>query len=179
MPFTSYPVIVDGQIVASEVIIQADENGYVEFALPRGSMFDFSIHGLETPGPEPLSEVTIPDAAGVEIMDLLFPYVKSVTYGVSSVTIAAGEEYEVTVTVVSSGAIDVEATDLTTFLEFTSADEDVAIVEVTDEGKILVRGVSAGATTLGVSRVAGTYAPRRPAVPDLELDPDPFDITVT
>lgn len=180
MPFTSYPTVVRDRIIASEVMVQTDENGYVEVALPRGAVFDFIIHGAETPGPDPISEVLIPDAAGVAIHDVLFPYVKSVTYGLPDLTVAAGSAAEMSVAVLSSGLTDIEGqTELGKFLAFTTGDDGVATVEVTGEGKLLVTGIAAGATTLEADRVVGTYAPRRPAVSDLELDPDPFNITVT
>ena len=180
MPFTSYPTVVRDKIIASEVLAQTDENGYVEVALPRGAVFDFIIHGSETPGPDPISEILIPDAAGVAIHDVLFPYVKSVTYGLPDLTVAAGSEVELSVAALSSGLTDIEGqTELDKFLAFTTADNGIATVGVTEDGKLLVVGVAAGATTLEAARVAGTYAPRRPAVSDLELDPDPFNITVT
>jgi len=180
MPFTSFPTIVRDRIIASEALVQTDNSGYAECILPRGGVFDFTIHGLETPGPEPLSEVTVPDAPGIEIHDLLFPYAKSVEYGAAGAAVVTGGTVELTVTALSSGMVPIEGqVDLGIFFLFTTGDENVATVEITEDGTLLVRGVAGGSTTVEVERVPGTYAPRRPEVPDLEKDPDPFNVTVT
>lgn len=178
LPYLSNPTLVRDRIIAAEVTAATDENGYVEVSLPREATFDFSIHGLENPGSEPLSQVYIPDVAGVEIKDVLFPYIQTVTYDAPDVSLLVGESAEVDVSAGTSNQQPFDPLCLAQYIEFTSGDDGVATVELTEEGKLKVTGVAVGATTVGAARVEGTYAPRRPAIADIVVDPDPFNVTV-
>jgi hypothetical protein len=179
LPYLSSPTLVRSYIIASEVTVTTDEEGYVEVSLPREAVFDFSIHGSENIGPSPLSTIYIPDRAGIDIKDVLFPYIQTVTYSESSVAIAVGESVEIEITGQASNLQPLTALDLTCLLEFTSGDETVATLSVTAEGNLLVTGVASGSTTLAVARREGTYAPRRPEIDDIIKDPDPLNVTVT
>jgi hypothetical protein len=177
LPFPTQPTVVDNKILVNEVRVETDDNGYVEVKLPRTSIFDVHVYGLETPGVEIISQVYIPDQPGARLEDVLFPYVESVDTEFGSVSMSVDETEELELTVVGSNGQPVTA-GLSAFIEFTSSDEDVVSVSIGDEGQLLLTALSAGSATITVSRVEDTSAPRVPAIPDLVVTPS-TEITVT
>jgi len=180
-PFPAQPAIVDGKMLVNEVRAHTNEEGYLEVKLPRTSIFDAHLYGMETPGVQIYSQIYIPDRPGAKIEDVLFPYVASVDTEIDSVSVAVGDSAELTVEALGSN--DQSITDagcLSALLEFISSDEDVATVEFGNEGQLLVTGVSAGSAIISVSRIDGTSAPRVPGIPDLVITPSTIiSVTVT
>lgn len=80
---------VDTLVAQERYTIRADRNGYVEFDVIRGSRFT-----LELPNNLPwvYKELTGPDAASVDLLDMLFPRIVSVDFATpSSESILVGE----------------------------------------------------------------------------------------
>jgi len=176
-PFSGEPSVISGKVVASDRRVNADKNGYVEFDLPRMSVFDVYIQGMDAPDHTLLAVVYIPDTDGVEIQDVLFPYVTSVTYGSSAINLLVGETVSVSLQVVSSDLRDF--TDLAGgLLDFSVDDDTIASFSIV-EGELAVTGLAVGATTLSVERKPGTAAPRRPSLADLLVLPAAPTITVS
>jgi hypothetical protein len=175
-PYSATAPVVNSKIIASELYILTDDNGYAEVDLPRGAIFDVFVSGLSAPDIRLLSQVYIPDAAGVSIRDVFYPYVTKVTYSTATVAIAVDEETEVDATLTTSNLQpDVGLEGL---VEFTSDDEDVATVVIAG-GALLITGIAAGTATISAARVAGSYSPRLPDIPALIELPSSISVTVS
>jgi hypothetical protein len=181
LPFNGEPSVIGSAMVLSEVRATTDHAGKVDFELPREGVFDVFITGMYEPFTNPLSSVWIPDAAGAALVDVLYPYVTTVTF--SSVAIAltvGGPGVEVELTVEASNKQEnIEGTEALASLLVFSTDETIATVMLTEDGKLLVSPVAVGSTTIGVARGPGTAAPRSPALPDVVVLPSTPTITVT
>jgi len=171
--FLGEPSAVRDMVLGREVTVKTDKNGYIEVDLPRFGVFDISVQGLQIHGLWTLSEVYIPDLAGIDLMELLFPYVSNIVYSPTSVAVAAGgNTVQVDVTPTASNFQLIGNNNLGAFIEWVS--EDTAIAQVAWDGslgKLLITGMAAGTTTVNASRRIGTVAPRRPPVPDIVVTP--------
>jgi hypothetical protein len=178
-PFGGQPSVVRNRVIASERRVNTDKNGYIEIDLPRTGIFDVYVQGLDAPDHTLLAPIYVPDVAGIAIHELLYPYVTKVTYAAPAVTVPVGEQVELELALETSNVQPVTSyQELQGLLVFTIGDLTLASVGVTPEGKLLISGIAAGATTLEVTRVVGTYAPRRPEVADLIILPSIPTITV-
>jgi hypothetical protein len=180
MPFSAEPTMVRNNIIASELHVTTDKNGRVEVDLPRESVFDVFVQGLGAGDHTLQSSIYIPDLAGIDIQEVLFPYLTSVTYSPSSLTLSVGDSAEIEVEIAASNSQPISGSAaLNALLEFTSSDTSKATVLVTSEGKLLVTAIASGAATIQAARVIGSFAPRRPDVPNLVIAPSAPAITVT
>jgi len=180
MPFSAEPTMVRNNIIASELHVTTDKNGRVEIDLPRESVFDVFVQGLGAGDHTLQASIYIPDAAGIDIQEILFPYLTSITYSTTALSLAVGESVEIDLTLASSNLQPIAGSEaLNALLDFSSSDETKVTVTVTSEGTLLVTGIAAGSATIQASRVVGSFAPRRPDVPDLALLPSTPTITVT
>jgi len=170
------PSLVRRNVIIDGVVTKTDGEGYLEVSLPRGGVYDVHIHGMKHPS-EIISPIVVPDAAGWKLEDVFFPYALSVTYGSDPISVVVDGSTEVDLTsLLSNGLILEVGADVTRFLRFSSSDESVATVEVTEDAKLLVHGISAGTATVEVARVAGTWAPRRPSLPDVLATPPTVEV---
>jgi hypothetical protein len=176
------PNIIRNMIVSEGASFWTDQDGYIEVLLPRASIYNVRIIGLELPGSkggaEQLEHVYVPDAAGAKLEEVLFPYVASVAYDPAAISIDIDEIIEVELTVLGSNQQPVEGgLAIGGLLEFTIADPDIATVRVLSEGsKLEVRGLVAGNTTIEVTRIAGTWAPRVPPISALVVTPATVEV---
>ena len=177
LPFPTQPAVVGGKILVNEVRAKSNNDGRIEVLLPRTSIFDIHLYGLETPAVQIYSQVYIPDQAGALLEDVLLPFVASVDMGVGSAGITVGETAEFPLVVTGSNDYVLTAV-VASLLEVTSSDEDVVTATIGDDGTLFVTGISSGSATVTVSRIADTWAPRVPAIPDLVITPA-AEITVT
>jgi hypothetical protein len=177
VPYSGEPSAISGMVVASDRRVNTDSDGYVEFDLPRGGVFDLFVQGMDAGDTTLLAEVIIPDAAGVDILEVLYPYVTELTYATDTVAVAIDGAVTLGVTAVASNGQDVSSV-IGDLIEFSVDDEDVALVEVVD-GVLTITGVAAGVVTLSAERITGTVATRLPSVADLEIAPAEPTITVS
>lgn len=180
-PFPTEPAVVDGVMLVNEVRVKTNNDGYLEVKLPRTTIFDVHLYGLETPGVQLYAQIYIPDSLGAKLEDVFLPYVASVDTELDTVAVAVDETVELTIEATGSNGQPITDTGcLAALLEFTSSDEAVVGVELGDEGTLLVTGVAAGSATISVARVAYTSAPRVPAIPALVVNPSTtIAVTVT
>lgn len=175
-PYSGGPVVVNDKIIASELHIITNDDGYAEFDLPRDAIFDVFASGLSAADIRLLSQIYVPNLAGVSAQDVFFPYVTKVTYSTDTVAIAVDEEAEVEATLTTSNLQpDVGISGL---VEFSSDDEDVAVVNIV-AGNLVITGLQAGTATISAARVADSYAPRAPDIADLIELPSSISVTVS
>lgn len=178
--FPHEPSVIERKMIASGSRYTTDENGYVEILLPRDSIVDVVIRGLDTMynDDQQLAQIYVPDAASGKLEDVLFPYIESVVYGTDPINIVEGETVQVDLTVTDvNGRVIEGTTPISALVLFTSSDEDVASVELDEEGKLSVTGLSAGSATIEATRIERTYALRRPDVPALVATPPTVTVT--
>lgn len=175
--FAGDPVIVRDNILLRSVRVTTNADGYAEVELPREGCYQVHIHGYGHP--KFITEIVqVPDRAGLAMLDLLFPFVTEVQFGVATVDLAVDEEETVDITVTASNGQDLENAEfIGQLLEFETSDDSVATVILSDDGVITVTGVGAGTATVVVTRVVGTVPPRRPTAAALIVGT--VDITVT
>jgi hypothetical protein len=179
-PFSGNPTVVKNKIIASERRANTDKNGYIELDLARGSTYDVFAQGLDAPDHTLLGQVYVPDAAGISIHEVLFPYLKKITYTPATLALTVGQTDEIEVAMESSNLQPMSGKAfLEALLVFTTSDPTKAIVAITNEGTLRVTALAAGVVTIQAERVVGSFAPRRPAVAALIVAPSVPTITVT
>jgi hypothetical protein len=177
LPFPTCPTVVDNKMLVNEVRAKTNNDGYVEVKLPKTSVFDVHVYGLETPGVEIISQVYIPNRPGASLEDVLFPYVASVDTEAGAAIMEVGDTEDLELTVIGSNDQPITA-GVSALLDFVSSDEDVVSASIGDEGQLRLEAISVGSAIITVSRIEGTSAPRVPAIPDLVVTPA-SEISVT
>lgn len=180
-PFPGDPTVVDGTSLIAETAFKTNENGYVEIQLPRRGVYDVHLYGLETPGPQIIAQIFVPDRASAKLEDVLFPYVANVVWDQSAMVLDVDESKNLVATV--TGVNDQPLNGQSVFsalMEFTIDDSAVASIIVDEDGVIGVRGLSPGVANISAARKDNTSAPRRPPIPDLVVTPvTQVSVTVT
>lgn len=178
--FTGNPTAVRDNILVKPVHVMTNADGYVSVDLPREGRYTVHIYGVEHPLTI-VEFIRVPDAPGFSLLDVLFPYVASVSYDTDPIDLAVGETVEVGVTATMSNSIVVDTMEiLEDLLEFSIDDTTVADVLLREEDNVAelsVYGKLAGSTTIEVERKAGTVAPRVPEVPALVVTPPAVNVT--
>lgn len=133
-------------ILQERLTIKADAAGYVEFDLLRGAKLSIELPNLL---PWVYQEITVPDSASADLIDIIFPYLVSVEFaepnpesvsvgGLLAIyvngTLSNGE----TIEKINSAALTIDIGDSGIFAK--------------SEGNVYV-GVSVGTTTLTISAV--------------------------
>lgn len=168
-PFPGNPSTVDSSVLVKEAYALSGRDGRVELDLPRGAIMDAVVGGLETPGPTPMSSVYVPDRPAVSLADLMFPYVASVSYQPTSLSLSVGESGSVAVTgLMSDGRVRTGDIALVSKLLSFSC-EGLTLVPSSDGTLRVMAGVVFGTYTVKAERAVGTVAPRVPSVPVLSV----------
>ena len=142
------PIIVDGAGVVSERrAVKTDQRGYACVDLFRCANYAATVQGYE----DHVRRVRVPDAPSVNLPDLLFPTVASVSFEPPSPwTLSAGSDLTVTPTTLTTSGIPTLGPDLPNVNWKTS---DPTVCSVMPVGKTLaLHGLKPGTTTLQVYR---------------------------
>ena len=178
--FPGNPSVIGEHVLAGEERVVPDSSGWVDFKLPRNSYFTLHITGLEVPSDDGIYEnLYVPDVLGLELSDLLFPYVTEVAFSSTVLAMTVGDAEPITYTIDLSNFQDLSLVCTTPLVEFSSDDEDVATVELVngDDGpELQVTAIAAGTANIIVART-GEEAPRRPDLP--AITNTPIAVTVT
>ena len=162
--FTSIPAIVDSKVITHGVSIESDSTGYVDFELPQQGEFNLHIGGAQNP--IKAEKVVVPSLASASFQDFIFPFVSSVVYTPSAISInfsSGTTEATTTITATDQLGRTIENEILHQLLEFSSSLETVATVQVdSSSGNLVITAVSVGTSTISVSRKVGTSAVRIP-----------------
>lgn len=180
MPFSAEPTVVRSNIIASDLHVTTDKNGYIEIELPRKSVFDVFVQGLGAGDNTLQASIYIPDMAGIDVREILFPYLTTLTYLTTSLNMTVGDSEEVEVELTASNGQPITGVvALNALLVFASSDPTIALASVGSNGTLVIKALRAGSVTVQASRVVGSFAPRRPEVPDLVIAPSVLTVTVS
>lgn len=140
------PTIVDSDaVLGGSVSGQTDANGYFEVDLYRGGEYRANIESLDIH----LRVVCLPDASSVNIVDLMFPTVATISYNPDPVSIAVGAYVDVELTITDTVGLTHAFEDGDIIV--TVDDETVASIGLQD-GFLHVIGVAVGSTVISVER---------------------------
>jgi len=141
----------------------SDANGYFQFDLPREAEFDINLAGYE----DALCTVEVPDAASVDVADLLFPQATALTFDPAGpLALAVGDHEDINPQLLLSSGITLdEDTDRTPqeFLTFESSDEDVATIGWSG-GTLVITATGTGSASITATVDEGAFSARLPEV---------------
>ncbi|MHA2334290.1 MAG: Ig-like domain-containing protein [Candidatus Hodarchaeales archaeon] len=164
------PTIVDGYAVMSDKIsVRTDSGGYVQIDLYRTGHYSALIQNLE----HARRVLVVPDSSSINLIDLLFPVVSTVTFSPVSVTLDVNDTIDVDVTILASDTqvLDLLDGDIT----LSSSDTSVATIQTLDDNKLRIFGVSAGTAEITVVRTDSSIA----SIPEQPATYTPLPVTVS
>ena len=146
---TFAPILLEGSgVLASKRSIRTDKNGFACVDLIRCAIYLVMVEGYE----DILREVRVPDAPSVNLPDLLFPVVSSVSLSPDGpYTLSEGDTLELTPTVLSSDSVPLIGT-ATGDVKWSLSDTTVASLAVQGE-TLLITAKAVGTTSLLVERL--------------------------
>lgn len=160
--------------------LRTDDNGIAYVDLPRGG-----VYFLDIPNWIPSQLVFgVPDASSADLLDLAMPYVKSFSLASSSVAVAAGATTTVVVSslVISNGLtkdpVSEEAYKASELIDVTSNNTNCSVVW-TAEDTLTITGVTAGSSTITLSRKDWKYEGRHKRLPEPPLSGNTISVSVT
>lgn len=139
------PILLDGCGVLSERrMIRTNKEGWGCIDLIRGACYAATIEGYE----DQTRQISVPDAPSVNLPDLLFPTVGSVSFDLPSPwTLSVGSTLELTPFILTSTGIPMESLARQN-LRFEAEDPSVAQVVYSSPTTIRLRAMAPGSTKL-------------------------------
>ena len=164
--FTSSPSVMNSSILLRGRVLESDSTGFIDFELPRRGKFKIHLGGASNPI-EIMESVIVPDLAGASISDVLFPYVASVSFAPTSLSInltGGSTKGTVLITALDQLGRQINSSILSDLLEFTSSDVSIVSAEVnTTKGELNLGAAAVGTSTISATRKSSTSAVRVPA----------------
>lgn len=162
---TGKPRVVGGRaMLPSKVYATTDKNGKIDIQLVRNGVYDVWAAGTD----DTVYRAVVPDYANVNITDLLFPVVVTLSLETSEVSLAKGDTVAVIVTAELSSRVDIpyeldggDKVSLSSILLI--AVSDPAATAIFQGNTLFVTGVSAGAATVTISVRDNIFALRQPS----------------
>lgn len=164
------PLVVDGiGILGERVNIKSDKNGFFQVDLIRDGKYEAVVESHENV----TRCVLVPDRSSINIMHLLFPIIVDVDFGVvSPVAVPLGGIITLTPQITASNFQVLEGTAVE---DVQYAVDDPSVVGLTiNQGTIVLNGLSAGSTSLRVTRKDTSIV----YIPDPGIDGAVVPITV-
>lgn len=164
------PIMLDGSpIMPERVVVRTDKRGYVEVPLIRYGQYDVTVEGME----DYQRTVSVPNTAAVNIGDLIFPVVSSITFDEEGpYTVATGETLVLHPHVYSSDLN--EQPDITRDTLWSTTDS-LLLNMVAEKTSISLFGVVAGTYELRAERKDQSII----TIPNTPILGMPIEITVT
>jgi len=144
------PILFMGDAMLAELLKdKTDPRGFVQFDLVRFGQYEVTVEGFE----DRVRVITIPDAPSVNLPDLLFPVVESVTFDIPGPWgVAVGPENEIEITpVVHTSDGRVLPGTATQDVRWKTTDASIAAV-LANSDHLYIRGLSSGSTQLIAER---------------------------
>ena len=156
-------------VINSRIAVRADETGYAQVNLIRNGQYDVTIQGEEDLN----RPISVPDAANVNLADLVFPVVARVVFDPPGPhTLAVGERRTLDMHVLGSDGQDL-GTGLGAVM-YLVRDTNVLQYECSSKTLTLI-GVGAGTTQLELTRADQSIV----RIPDPGIQGQPLVVTVT
>ena len=172
-----YPrVLGDRPVVPTRVEVRSSQGGYVEVDLIRGGVYEVACEGMGGPYLDDFSrQVLVPDVLSAKLADVIWPYVREVSFSTNSLALVVGETAEVDITVLLSSGLETPFTIIDEvhlfgrYVRLAKSLEGIVELEyIPGTSTIRVSGASTGEVTISPTPIASVVAPRVP-VPDATL----------
>jgi hypothetical protein len=164
------PAIVDGNAVMGErVELRTDENGFAQVDLFRNGEYRITIQSLE----DYTRQVFVPDRTSVNLVDLIFPVVKSITWDPVSAVMSVGDALDVYPSVFGSDFHELTGAALED-VQYEILDPSVASLQSMPDRLILI-ALSTGTTQVQVTRLDQTIV----VIPDTGITNNLLDVSVS
>jgi len=174
------PAVVDGYgVLGAKVDVRTDEDGYVEIDLYRFAEYHVMIQGLETAEECDTGaivfdrDIVVPDRASMSLLDLLFPVVASIDWGLTAVSVAEGESLDIFPSLTATDYRELTGSANEDVI-YSVEDEEIASVSASED-RVTVVGKAAGITNLIATRKDQSIV----IIPAAEISGQPIEITVT
>jgi len=175
---TGKPRVVGGRaMLPSKVYATTDKSGKVSVDLVRNGVYDVWAAGTD----DTVYRAVVPDYPNVDITDLLFPIVTTLSLEVPSVTIAKEDSVSVDVLAELSSRVDIpyqldggDSVSLSSILSIVTTGS--AATAYFKDSSLFVVGQAAGTSTVTLSVRNNIFALRQPAADTLTAD---LAVTVT
>jgi len=160
----------DRPIIPQTVFVRSLDDGYVEFDLIQGGLYEVTYEGIVGYSYNGFtSEVRVPETQALGLADLIWPYVLSATFTPSTLALTAGDQAVVEFNVVLSNLVPfpvslVESSvDLFSFVRVSGDDGGSSIRwDGTNREYVVTAGASGSTTVFSVTLVPGAAAERAP-----------------
>lgn len=165
------PLLLDGAGVLTERIAhRTNRDGYVQIPLIRNGKYLVTLEGFE----DVQRTISVPDALNVNLPDLLFPVVASVTFNPAiPASLVAGVDFITTPTVVATNGQVLVGTAIEDVI-WDTEDGDIAIVSPSAT-TLTIRGLQAGTTNLRARRFNTSII----RIPDTGIAGVPVPLVIT
>lgn len=163
------PLLIDGAGVLHErVVTRTDSSGFAQITLIRFAKYDVSLEGTENI----YRDVAVPDAAAVNLPDLLFPGIKGVSYNAPvPVPLLVGEYLDLPVALLTTDLR--ELAELGRDVQWSVSNPDVLSFEILP-GVLRLRGLRPGSSLIQGQRRDTTIR-----IPDRPIEGLPIPVLVS
>jgi len=166
------PILFEGAAMLTELLKhRTDESGYVQFNLVRFGQYEVTVEGFE----DQVRIITVPDAPSVNLPDLIFPVVESISFdppGPYSLGKGTFNELTITPTVRTSDGRVLPGVAIAD-VQWGSSDNNILAVLPTDK-TIVLRGLTPGVVQLTAIRTDCSII----RIPNPPIEGVPVDVTV-
>jgi hypothetical protein len=173
------PALVDGYaVMGAKLDLRTDDDGYVEVDLYRTGIYHAMVESMQAAESSDTGaivmdrDVTVPDRSSANLIDLLFPVVKSIVWDPATVAVGVGNTVDVVPTATASDYRVLAGAAIEDVL-YEIADTTIANVAPTVD-KLTITGIKAGTTTLVATRKDQTIV----TVPVVDITGSPLTVTV-
>lgn len=165
------PVLLEDDVVLTErVTVKTDKRGYAELELIRYGKYDVTVEGFE----DYQRLICVPNQPNVNLPDLLFPRVESVSFvPPPPYSLAVGEEVVIVPVVATSDKNVLEGTAMED-VQWSSSDTNILAV-LPSTYTLTLRGIAPGTAELRCCRQDGSVI----KIPNTDIEGQPVPITVT
>lgn len=165
------PILLDGAGVLGErVAARTDDRGFVAVPLIRFAQYDVTLQGMENVQ----RSVSVPDAAAVNLPDLLFPVIKGVAFGVvGPVALAVGQVLDLPARVLTTDLRELD--ELGSDVTWSVSDSTVLSFELLPGSILRLRGLAPGSCLVKGTRKDTTTI----RIPDTAIEGLPLSVVVS
>lgn len=168
---TGKPRVASGMVmVLQDLIVESDEDGWVEVELVRGGVYDCVVAGQD----DTVNRVVVPDRSSVSLTELIWPYVVSLNYEyegtpITDLTLEVGESIDLDAYILLSNGLrtpyDLDVTnefrDVGDYVTLTISDAAVVVLTLI-RGVLTVEAGEAGEADITAEAIGAYVTDRLP-----------------